>query len=108
MIIGQAFGNNVRDVRDYLENLQAKSFKDYIQCLEDKCSEKKCHNLIVIDAIQYVLRSLDKLNQEESQSTNNTSECSLVRRKEPELLVQYYSKNYPVFESETMTGSNSP
>lgn len=112
LIIGRAFGQNIRG---YLEDLQAKSFKTYVQCLEGCCSDEKCHNLIVIDAIQYVLRSLDRDNQDQNEDTANENdcpvieqkECSLVHRNEPELLRHYYSKNYPVAESETMAGSDS-
>jgi hypothetical protein len=79
------------------------------------CSDEKCHNLIVIDAIQYVLRSLDRDSQGQSEDTANENEgsvveqkeCSLVHRNELKLLRHYYSKNYPVTESETMVGSDS-
>ena len=112
LIIGRAGGNNIRG---YLEDLQAKSFESYVQCLEGNCSDEKCHNLIVIDAIQYVLRSLDRDSQRQNEDTANENEgsvigqkeCSLVYRNEPKLLRYYYSKNYPVTESETMIGSNS-
>jgi hypothetical protein len=110
LIIGRAGGNNIRG---YLEDLQAKSFETYVQCLEGGCSDEKCHNLIVIDAIQYVLRSLDRDSQGENEDTANENEdsvieqkeSSLVHRNEPKLLRHYYSKNYPVTESETMVGS---
>jgi hypothetical protein len=112
LIIGRAGGNNIRG---YLEDLQAESFESYVQCLEGDCSDEKCHNLIVIDAIQYVLRSLDRDSQGQNEDTANKNEgsvigqkeCSLVYRNEPKLLRHYYSKNYPVTESETMVGSNS-
>lgn len=87
--IGLAIGNSVRD---YLESLQEKCFREYIQCLEGECLQHNCHNLIVIDAIQYVLRSPNQ---------------SLLSQNEPELLRSYYSKNYPVVESDTMIGNFS-
>lgn len=112
LIIGRAGGNNVRV---YLENLQTKSFETYVKCLEGDCLDKKCHNLIVIDAIQYVLRSLDRDSQSQNKDTANENEGSvveskkrsLVHRNEPKLLRRYYAKNYPVTESETMVESNS-
>jgi len=111
LIIGRAGTNNIRG---YLEDLQAKSFETYVQCLEGCCSDRKCHNLIVIDAIQYVLRSLGHQGQNEDTANENEGsiieqkECRLVHRNEPKLLRHYYSKKYPVTESETMVGSNSP
>ncbi|MFB2971199.1 reverse transcriptase domain-containing protein [Aerosakkonema sp. BLCC-F183] len=113
LMIGRAFKYTVRD---YLEVLQTEHFQNYIQCLNGDCSDNKCHNLIVIDAIQYVLRELDRSNQNCSNNTDNEEvnlaiyqkECTLFNQGEPEILFSYYSAYYPVSESETVTRTGSP
>jgi len=49
----------------------------------------------------------DPQSNEKESSLIEQKECSLVHRNEPKLLRHYYSKNYPVTESETMVGSDS-
>ena len=102
LILGQFYGE-VESVIDYFKKRQNQYFIDYIKCLDDKCENSKCHNLILIDAIQFVLCTL-----KEKQKANQGIKNNLFSQDEPKILSKYYAKKYPVTEMETMTGSNSP
>jgi hypothetical protein len=93
LILGQVYGAE-ETITNYLKQLQERYFIDYVKCLDNQCKDSQCHNLILIDAIQFVLCNLNKNN--------------LFSQDEPEILSKYYAKKYPVTEMETMTGSNSP
>lgn len=97
LILGQVYGEE-ETITNYLKQQQKQYFIDYVRCLENQCENPQCHNLILVDAIQFVLCNL----------INNPNKNYLFSKDEPEILSKYYAKKYPVTEMETMTGSNSP
>lgn len=97
LILGQVYGKE-KTITNYFKQLQEQYFIDYVRCFENQCEDLQCHNLILIDAIQFVLCNL----------RNNLNKNYLFSQDEPEIISKYYAKKYPVTEMETMTGSNSP